>query len=134
MIKFEIVDIVLEDTSFHKFPVRRRTKQLFAFLLKPTNYNPTNSTEGIFMFMFYLETIQTDRIVLTGKCTVMSDNQMEIENTLKKNKKLLNKFLEKVLYNCLLKSKMVFDEEGLPFPKIELMLEMIEGLKNEKKR
>ena len=116
MIKFEIIDISFKDVSINKFPLKRKR----IFRLVPESYNIIkNTNEGIFKFVFLLQLENMGRINLNGTCRVLSDQQSEIEGSLKDDKKLLNEFDDKILYHCFHQSKMIFEKEGLKFPEIE---------------
>jgi len=127
-IKFEIVDVSFENMNFKRYIFIQKENYPFTYLLRFIGYTAESSSEGIFKFKFFLEMEDIGKINYNGTCRVLSDNQKEIEILLEnKDKKLEDRFFEKILYRCLLKSKEVVQEEGLPFPEAEWLLEQIKS-------
>ena len=125
-IKFEIVDVSFEDENFERYVFIKRDNYPFTYLLRFVDYAPESLSEGIFKFKFFLEMENIGKINYNGNCRVLSDNQKEIEILLEnKDKKLEDRFFEKIIYRCFLKSKEVVQNEGLPFPEAEWLLEQI---------
>jgi len=129
-IKFKIIDIFFDNINFNNFPLKKKKNYPFAYVLKPVKFTSENQTEGIFIFKFFLKIENMDKISFTGTCRVLSDHQKKIIALLEnKDKELENKFFDKVIYKCFLKSKEIMQEEGLPFPEVEWILKEIKKYK-----
>ncbi|KKN12076.1 hypothetical protein LCGC14_1020150 [marine sediment metagenome] len=125
-IKFEIVDVSFENENFKKYLFIKKENYPFTYLLRFIGYATESSSEGIFKLKFFLEMEDIGKINYNVTCRVLSDNQKEIETLLEnKDKKLEDRFFEKIIYRCFLKSKEIVQEEGLPFPEAEWLLEQI---------
>ena len=127
-IKFEIGNVYLDNENFERYVFIKSENYPFIYLLRFTNYKQENPSEGIYKFKFFLEMENIGKINYDGMCRVLSDNQKEIMYLLKnKDKKLEDRFFEKVIFECFLRCKEVVEKEGLPFPEVGWLLEQIKN-------